>query len=329
MSCDLRSMERNILVLITADPSKEEATRSEYQNKSLQDVLRSRGAIVHVRCWRHLDATAVSQYNIVTFLCCDGYHHYPQEFKAFVEDVLRAAQRLNTGIRILNGCDVVLWNMDKHYLNDLADEGFLIPRSTFIDIRDQSPSTLLSAITAFAETHPIVMKPTMSSSAKMTHLIKDPVFLLPSDRRFVRLALSQSASGDLSGLLLQEYAEEMCHGEYSIVFIDGRLSHAILKVPQTGEFRSQEHFGGTTRQISLEDVPAKAIETSQKVICFLQSRFGRNETNEKQLLYARIDGIMKGEAFCLMEVEAIEPELWLDSENGARGLEQFFGILLQ
>lgn len=319
-------MKQKILFLITGDSSKEEATRHGNQNESLQDALRSRGAIVHVRCWRALDDKAVSQYDIVTFLCCDGYHYYPQKFKSFVEDVFRAAQRLNTGIRIFNGRDVVLWNMDKRYLNNLSDEGFLIPRSEFVDIYGYLESTLLSAIVAFANTHPIVLKPTMSSSANMTHLIKNPMSLLPSDKAFIRSALSKCATGDLSGLLLQEYAEEICHGEYSIVFIDCRLSHAFLKVPQMGDFRCQKHFGGTTKQIGLEDVPAKAIETSQKVICFLQKRFGvdaegRDEINAKTLLYVRIDGIMKGEAFCLMEVEAIEPELWLDSGNGARGLE--------
>lgn len=334
MSCVLKSMKREILFLVTKDPSKEEVAWVGNQNGMLPDALRNLGAIVHIRCWRDLDAMAVSKYNIVTFLCCDGYHYYPREFKTFVGDVLVAAQRLNTDIRILNGVNVVLWNMDKHYLDDLAHEGFLILRYAFVDICGYSESTLLFEINAFARTHPIVMKPTMSSSANMTHLIKTPTSFLPADEAFIRLAMSKCASGDLSGLLLQEYAEEICHGEYSFVFIDGQLSHAVLKVPQLGDFRCQKRFGGTTKQIGLEDVPAKAIETSRKVMCYLQSRFGinregRNETNAQQLLYVRVDGIMKGRAFYLMEVEAIEPELWLHSGNGAGRIEQLCGILLQ
>lgn len=245
-----------------------------------------------------------------------------------------AAQRLNPSIHIINSPEIVLWNMDKQYLKELADEGFQIPRTEFVDIRNHSRSTLQAAITSFGGKTPVVLKPTMSGSAKMTSLIKDPQSIGPDDEDLLELAISQAATGDLSGLILQEYADGIREGEYSVIFINGRYSHTVLKTPRAGEFRCQVGFGGSTQQIKIGDVPKGAVETSRRVMAFVQSKFGGGSKREGTvdgggLAYLRIDGILREKAFILMEVEAIEPELWLDTDTGAEGLEQLCEVFLR
>lgn len=337
-----RNMERKILFLTTASPDAIKAARPcHQQNALLPEILRNRGirnrsAQVDVQCWRNsnFDAITISDYDIVTFLWCGEYYHHPKEFRVFVEDILMAAQRLNPSIHIINSPEIVLWNMDKQYLKELADKGFQIPRTEFVDIRNHSRSTLQAAITSFGGKTPVVLKPTMSGSAKMTSLIKDPQSIGPDDEDLLELAISQAATGDLSGLILQEYADGIREGEYSVIFINGRYSHTVLKTPRAGEFRCQVGFGGSTQQIKIGDVPKGAVETSRRVMAFVQSKFGGGSKREGTvdgggLAYLRIDGILREKAFILMEVEAIEPELWLDTDTGAEGLEQLCEVFLR
>ena len=50
-------------------------------------------------------------------------------------------------------------------------------------------------------------------------------------------------------------------GEYSLFFFNGEYSHAILKTPEQGDFRSQEEHGAAIRiakrQISHDKIPLR------------------------------------------------------------------------
>ena len=46
-------------------------------------------------------------------------------------------------------------------------------------------------------------------------------------------------------------------------------------------------------------------------------------------MYARIDGIVRGEDFVLMEIEAIEPHLWLEADNCEQWMEELRKVFLQ
>ena len=56
---------------------------------------------------------------------------------------------------------------------------------------------------------------------------------------------------------------------------------------------------------------------------------GSEEERGKGLVYARIDGIMRGEDFVLMEIEAIEPHLWLEADNCEKWMEELRKVFLQ
>ncbi|HET6211998.1 MAG TPA: hypothetical protein VFE14_03890, partial [Micromonosporaceae bacterium] len=88
-------------------------------------------------------------------------------------------------------------------------------------------------------------------------------------------------------------------GEYSAIFLAGELSHAVLKLPQRGEFRVQEHFGGRT----------EAVQGARWM-----AEYGRRVLDELPEVpgYARVDFVVDaaGEPK-LMELELIEPDLFL------------------
>ena len=87
-------------------------------------------------------------------------------------------------------------------------------------------------------------------------------------------------------------------GEWSLVFIGGQHSHTVLKRAASGEFRVQWEYGGTaTTALALPGM----LKAAEKILASLP------ESPD----YARVDGILCGDEFVLMELELIEPVLFL------------------
>ena len=323
---------RKVLFLTTEPPENIKAEWPFYQNWFLPQVIRERGAVVELRCWRdpNLDPASVSRYDSVTFLWCNDYHQHPKDFPEFVRNVLVPAQQLNPNVHIFNDPSIVLWNTDKHYLLELAEAGYPVPRSKFIDIGQQTRATLISTIEDFSESKPLVLKPAVSGSARNTHLIKNPRALTSDDMAFIDHNLTEGTNGDL---ILQQYEEGISSGEFSLIFVNGKHTHTILKTPQPGEYRCQGEYGGSTEEIATKDVPQCAVEAAQEIWKFLESKVQKPESGTQSqtgrgLVYARVDGIMKDDAFILMEIEAIEPHLWLEAEAGGGALEQLCSVFI-
>ena len=321
-----------VLFLTTEPPENIKAEWPFYQNWFLPEVIRKRGAVVDLRCWRHpdLDPASVSTYNTVTFLWCNDYHQHPKEFPEFVRNVLLPAQRLKPSLHILNDPTIVLWNTDKHYLLEMAEAGFRVPRSKFLQVGQHSHASLKSSIDEFAESKPLVLKPAVSGSARNTHLIKDTKVLTSDDIIFLDRILTEGTNGDL---IIQQYEEGISSGEFSLIFLNGKHTHTILKIPQTGEYRCQGEYGGSTKEIAAVDVPQCASDAAQRIWKYLESKLKKLEEEtvvqkERGLVYARIDGIVKDDAFVLMEIEAIEPHLWLEADSAVGALEKLCRIFV-
>jgi glutathione synthase/RimK-type ligase-like ATP-grasp enzyme len=100
-----------------------------------------------------------------------------------------------------------------------------------------------------------------------------------------------------TGYLIQPYACEVEQGEYSVIFCNGRFSHAILKKPRTGDFRTQPELGAVLSVVQPSD---SLLADAAAVLQALPD----------VPTYARIDGIIQNGRFVLMEAELIEPELF-------------------
>ena len=321
-----------VLFLTTEPPENIKAEWPFYQNWFLPQVIRERGAVVELRCWRDpdLDAASFSTYNSITFLWCNEYHQHPKDFPDFVRKVLVPAQRQNPSLHIFNDPTVVLWNTDKHYLLELVEAGYRVPRSKFVDVSQHTHASLTTIIKDFSHSTPLVLKPAISGSARNTHLIRDPRGFTSDDTAYLERVLAEGTNGEL---ILQQYEEGISSGEYSLIFVNGQHTHTIMKIPQAGEYRCQGEYGGSTKEIAAADVPRCAADAAQQIWKFLESKVGKpeNETSVwtgSPLVYARIDGIIKDDAFILMEIEAIEPHLWLEAGSGGEALEQLCSVFI-
>src|SRR6185369_7208054 len=99
-------------------------------------------------------------------------------------------------------------------------------------------------------------------------------------------------------LLLQPFIEEIkTRGEWSLVFIEGALTHAMVKRPGPGDFRVQQHHGGTSARAQAPPALERAGIMALEALPFAP-------------LYARVDGVETGDGFLVMEVEVHEPGLF-------------------
>ena len=217
----------------------------------------------------------------------DYSYHLP-EFLKWVEQVERA------GIRLHNSADIIRWNCDKKYMRDLAERGVSIPETHWIPRRTLTPELLAKLVT-----EPCVIKPTVSGGAKDTYRA------MPENVHEVAEQIKQvSLEKDL---MRQTFIPEITNpGEYSLIFFRNEFSHAVLKTPASGDYRVQSKYGGLYQGV---EVPSGIVE---------QARFVLDQVPFAEApLYARVDGILRDGKFMLMELELIEPYLFLEFGDGA------------
>ena len=218
---------------------------------------------------------------------CWNYHTRPREFTAWLLEMQRR------GIPLWNPVELVRWNMHKRYLRDLDRKGVLVPPTEWVARGDPRPLPTLLRERGW---HDVIVKPAISASATDTWRTAgtrhedDSRFRELVDRRDV---LVQPVIGDV-----------ITRGEWSLIYIDGRFSHAMLKRPRSGDFRVQAELGGTAERA---EPPAEVIAAGDRAVRCMRGDW----------IYARVDGVVTAEGFVLMELEAIEPLLFLAQASGA------------
>lgn len=207
-----------------------------------------------------------------------------EEFSIWLESL----KKINTPI--WNSLDVIYENIHKFYLKDIENNGIpiipteFIPKNSIVSIddildkRNWVKAVIKPAISGGAYKTSVVSKNEAGIQEKLDELLKD------------------------NDVLLQKFAEEIKDGEWSLLFFNKKYSHSVLKVPNSNDFRVQSEFGG---QYIYDKAPAGLIEQAQKIV----------DNVKNELLYARVDGIYINETLYLMELELIEPDLFLNSEE--------------
>lgn len=196
------------------------------------------------------------------------------------------------GIKTLNSISVVRENKHKFYLRELNRKGIQILPTIFID----KTSQLRLAAMIPPEWKMAVIKPAFSAGSYLTECFKiDDIEEVNS--RYKTIAESKD-------MLLQEFRPEIqTLGETSFIFFNKKFSHCVNKKPASGDFRVQFQFGG---EYELVNPDQSLIDQAKKVV---------DEYSE--ILYARVDGIVIDGKLFLMEIECIEPDLYLNLEENA------------
>jgi glutathione synthase/RimK-type ligase-like ATP-grasp enzyme len=214
------------------------------------------------------------------------YHLRLQEFLQWIAALEQA------GVRVWNPPSTLRWNANKLYLRELEEKGVPIVPTLW-----PAPGFDLKRELELRKWKQAVVKPRVSATAHRTLLTS------PDAADAAQTLLNDLANG--RGAMVQEFLEEVqWRGEWSLIFFSGEFSHAVTKTPKSGDFRSQEEYGGDIRNTrphgSLIEAASRALAAVRPVP-----------------LYARVDGIESRGQFRLMELELIEPALYMKLANGA------------
>jgi glutathione synthase/RimK-type ligase-like ATP-grasp enzyme len=246
----------------------------------LTKALESEGLRVFRTDWARPDFDWGSTRMAIFRTTWDYFHRFA-EFSKWLE-----MAALST--RLLNPPELIRWNMDKHYLLDLKENGVNIPPTVFFETGTTDSLERLHAGSGWKET---VLKPAVSGAGRHTYRL-DQANLSAHESIFRQLIAQES-------MMLQPFQHNVVSkGEVALMVFGGKFSHAILKLAKEGEFRVQDDFGGTVHPYSPSP---EEVAFAEEVVALC----------DPQPLYARVDVIRDNEGeLAVAELELIEPELW-------------------
>ncbi len=196
--------------------------------------------------------------------------------------------RVSQQCRLLNEAALIRWNIDKHYLADLAASQVNVVPTCFAEAADPRSLTEVVAATGWDE---LILKPAVSGAARHTY-------------RFAAAHAGQHAKVFTEllreeALLLQPFQHSVLNqGEVSLMVIDGKVSHAIRKTPKANDFRVQDDHGGSVHPHQPDAEEIAFAEAAVAAVPF-------------DVMYARVDVIRDNQQqLAIMELEMVEPELF-------------------
>ena len=207
----------------------------------------------------------------------------------------------------INSAEVINWNIDKHYLQDLVKNNINIAPTLFVEKGDEISLKQLFAKTNWTEA---VIKPAISGAARHTYRIN------PSNCSEFKTVFQELISEEC--MLFQEFLNNITtQGEISLILIGGKYNHAVKKLAKKGDFRVQDDHGG-----SVEKYTPTELEITFAEDCLKASPY--------QPIYARIDIVYdNNNKPSLSELKLIEPELWFRNYPKAAELlaEEIFSLI--
>ncbi len=254
--------------------------------QKLVPYLQENGVEVDTPIWNSRSVDW-SQYDAIFIRSTWDYH---TQVRAFTQWLLQLeVERLT----VFNPIDILMKNMHKFYLKDLERKGYDIVPTEFVMVHENFN---FDTVFQTFNTDKIIIKPARSAGAYLTTLWEKSQ-LVEAKEEFLNLNKTHD-------LLIQPFQENILEeGEWSLMYCNNCFSHAVIKTSKEGDFRVQEEFGGEYQVVT---PPEWVIEQGRKIV---------EAFAHQNLPYARVDGIISEDKFLLMELELIEPEMFLFNEE--------------
>jgi glutathione synthase/RimK-type ligase-like ATP-grasp enzyme len=237
-------------------------------------ALAAAGIEATMRDWRDAGAWETAAPTLVRSTW--DYVHHVDAFRAWIG-------RSGAAAPLWNPADVMLGNLHKRYLLDLAARGVPVIPTLLVERGRPADVAALAAARGWDD---VVIKPAVGAGSFETHRAAAASPAAAATCR--RIAADRD-------LLVQPYLPSVAgYGERALVWIDGEFTHAVRKSPR---------FAADEERVS-EALPIAPAERAvgEAAIAAVRDR----------LLYARVDVAPgpTGEPL-VMELELVEPSLFL------------------
>lgn len=226
------------------------------------------------------------KYKLVIIRSIWGYEHNIDYFLELLNNLNK------NNIPILNDYDIILNNFNKENQILLLDK-YHIPHidTTIIDKNTNDIKSIISKL----NTKELVIKPSISASGNNTYLISDN----HTRKNVISLDKINEIYHDINkntSLIVQPFIKEIDNGEISLIYINGQYTHAILRFPSIFNNKS------SIKYIPKEELDNSVFDIAKKVL---------NIKEYQNNLYERIDIIKIDNKYYIMEIELIEPDLFI------------------
>jgi glutathione synthase/RimK-type ligase-like ATP-grasp enzyme len=254
----------------------------ETETPLLLAALQAGGVDAAIETWR--DEASTSGRLVVVRSPWDYVEH---------RDAFLAWARHATAVtELVNPVEVLEWSSHKRYLLDLVAAGVAVIPTVLVP-SGASASMRRGALGEFGGD--VVVKPAVSGGARGTKRLP---------------AASADASDHLALLveagdaLVQPFEPAVLAGEVSLLFFGDVFSHAVRKVPGVDDYRVQAEYGGTVAPHVATDAEL-AVAAAALAIA------------PGEVAYGRVDLVTTDAGPVTMELELVEPELFLRTNDQA------------
>jgi glutathione synthase/RimK-type ligase-like ATP-grasp enzyme len=268
---------------------REDAFEFDEELASLRSGFESLGLNLEPVLWDEADRHASDFDALLPLMVWDYFEGNESRF-------LDIMTRANQTTAVLNTPDLLRWNSDKAYLEELAARGAKVIPTLRVD--GVTPEDAARAFATF-DTDRIVIKPQVGGGAWRQALYTQGEAWPEEDKL------------PPEGALIQPFLPSVtAEGEYSFLYFGGVFSHALLKTAKPGDYRIQSLYGGAEESYAPTDAEK---EVAQAVLATLDT----------PPLYARVD-LLRGldGQLALIELEMIEPYLYLPHAEVIDGVNQ-------
>ena len=187
--------------------------------------------------------------------------------------------------RLANPYEAVAYSSDKIYLQDLTARGHAVVPTTFVSVGEE-PSFYDGDV---------VVKPRVGAGSRDTARYS-------SAQRDAACAHVARLHGDGRDVMIQPYVDTVdSQGERALVFIDGQYSHAMTKGAMLNVSELERSWEFRQAQMTPAAGEPEALALAMRVLA----------DQPGDLLYARVDLVRWAGAWAVMELELVEPSLFL------------------
>lgn len=243
-----------------------------------------------------------SKYDAVIIRSLWGYQDYIEEFMNYLDQLKK------NKVKVFNDVDILKDNLNKYEQFKILDKYEIPHIDTFFLKKDE-----LYKIAKIGKNYSdLVVKPIISGSGNNTFIIsedikKNNISIDDVENKF------KNVLNDINNyLMVQPFVKEIDNGEISVILIANEVSHVVVR--NTSIFNDK----GSIMVLGLDfmDKRMKSIVDSCSKI-----------KEYKDALYMRVDLVKIDNDYKVMELELVEPQLFMGFRKTKKQLENFAKVI--